>query len=453
MTTAFRLVASATVLETFVLLNRAVPIRVSKESRHISEVHNDKMCLAVLFSDTGSTTDDLLKGGHTLNRLVQNNQLCHFAISPGRKKLRSRSDNRIRTGYGDEIIKFGLAINIGTCNSDTVVRILLDHISVMVDEGDSHALGMIFGSAEHDGFLHPVGTFQILGNLPCNLINTVFENDAVVVVPVVVNTVFDLVAINVGLSFVRSPSVTDIGRNIDNLKGSQESIFDALLQTVNVNGISKVVYVRYFFALLGRCCHTDLGRRRKILQNFTPVAVFLGTSTMTLIHNNEVKVFCGDLSKVFFVVLSDHLVIERKVYFMGCDLTQAFLVGEVHFVNGLFKRCEVLQNALVNKNISVSQIQDSLFKVRTKQTIHDLESSICFARSRCHDKQQSLLSSGDCFNGSIYCISLIVAWRVCTLRRIIRLRNNFLFRIGNALATIQLSVISRHQFVLGREFI
>ena len=156
---------------------------------------------------------------------------------------------------------------------------------------------------------------------------------------------------------------------------------------------------------------------------------------------------------MFFVVLSDHLVIERKVYFMGCDLAQAFLVGEVHFVNGLFKRCEVLQNALVNKNISVSQIQDSLFKVRTKQTIHDLESSICFARSRCHDKQQSLLTSGNRFDGSIYCISLIVAWRVCTLRRIVRLRNNFLFRIGNALAAIQLSVISRYQFVLGREFI
>ena len=312
---------------------------------------------------------------------------------------------------------------------------------------------MIFGSTEHDGFLHPVGAFQILGDLLCNLVNTVLENDAVVVVPVVVDSVFNLVAVDVGLTFVRSPPVTDIGRDIDNLERRKESIFNALLQAVNVNGVSKVVYVRYFFALLGRCCHTDLGRRRKILQNFTPVAVFLGTSTMTLIHNNEVKVFSRDLSKVFFVVLSDHLVIERKVYFMGCDLAQAFLVGEVHFVNGLFKRCEVLQNALVNKNISVSQIQDSLFKVRTKQTVNNLKSGVCFACTRCHDKQQSLLSSGNGFNGSVYCISLIVTWRICTLRRIVRLRYDFLFHVGNALTIIQLSVIPRHQFVLGREFI
>ena len=107
---------------------------------------------------------------------------------------------------------------------------------------------------------------------------------------------------------------------------------------------------------------------------------------MTLIHNNEVKIFGRNLSKVFLIVLSDHLVIEGKVYFMGCNLAQTFLVGEVHFVNGLFKRCKVLQNTLVNKNISVSQIQDSLFEVRTEQAIDNLESSICFACTRCHDK-------------------------------------------------------------------
>lgn len=79
---------------------------------------------------------------------------------------------------------------------------------------------------------------------------------------------------------------------------------------------------------------------------------------------------------MFLVILSDHLMIESEVYLVGCNLAQTFFVGKIHFVNGFFKWCKVLQNTLVNKNISVSQIQDSLFKVRTKQTIHDLESSI-----------------------------------------------------------------------------
>ena len=36
---------------------------------------------------------------------------------------------------------------------------------------------------------------------------------------------------------------------------------------------------------------------------------------------------------------------------MGCDLAQTLLVGKVHFINGLFKRCKILQNTLVNKNV------------------------------------------------------------------------------------------------------
>ena len=440
-------------LEPLNLFYGAIPIRVAKEPCHISKVHNDKVCLTFLFPDTGPSPDNLLKGSHALNRLVQNDQLCHLAVCSGGKQFGCRSDNRIRAGHGDEIVKFGFSVNIRTGDSNTVVRIFLDHISVMVDKGDSHALGMIFGSAEHNSFLHPVGAFQILGNLPCNLVNTVLENDIVIIIPIVIDSVFEHIAVYIGLPFVRPPAVTDVGRDIDNLERSKKSILDTLFQAISIDRISKIIDIRYLFALLWCRSHANLCSRRKVLQHFSPVTILLGTSTMTLVHNNEVKVFCGNLFEVFFIILPDHLMIEGKVYFMGCDLAQTFFVGKIHFVNGFFKWCKVLQNTLVNKNISVSQIQDSLFKVRTKQTIHDLESSICFACARCHNKQQSLLTSGNRFNSSIYCISLIVSGWICTLRRIIRLRDNFLFCIGNALAAIQLSVIPRHQFVLGREFI
>ena len=91
------------------------------------------MRLAVLFPDTGPSPDNLLKGSHALNRLVQNDQLCHLAVCSGGKQLGCRSDDRIRAGHRDEIVKFGFAISIGAGDSDTVVRIFLDHISVMVD--------------------------------------------------------------------------------------------------------------------------------------------------------------------------------------------------------------------------------------------------------------------------------------------------------------------------------
>ena len=174
---------------------------------------------------------------------------------------------------------------------------------------------------------------------------------------------------------------------------------------------------------------------------------------MTLVHNNEIEVFCRNLSKMFLVILSDHLMIESEVYLVGCNLAQTFFVGKIHFVNGFFKWCKVLQNTLVNKNISVSQIQDSLFKVRAEQAIDNLKSGVCFACAGSHKEQQSLLSSGDCFNGHVYCVSLIVSWRVRALRRIVRLRDNFLFHIGNALAAVQLSVISRHKHLLSWKFL
>ena len=216
-------------LEPLNLFYGTIPIRVAKEPCHISKVHNDKVCLTFLFPDTGPSPDNLLKGSHALNRLVQNDQLCHLAVCSGGKQFGCRSDNRIRAGHGDEIVKFGFSVNIRTGDSDTVVRIFLDHISVMVDEGNSHSLGMIFGSAEHNSFLHPVGAFQILGNLPCNLVNTVLENDIVIIIPIVIDSVFEHIAVYIGLPFVRPPAVTDVGRDIDNLERSKESVFDALL--------------------------------------------------------------------------------------------------------------------------------------------------------------------------------------------------------------------------------
>ena len=186
------------------------------------------MGLAVLFSDTGSTPDNLLKGGHALNRLIQNNQLGHFAVCSGRKQFRSRCNHWIRTGYGNEVIQLGFAVHIRTGNSYAIIGILLNHIGIVIDKGDSHTLSMVFGSTEHDGFLHSVGAFQILRDFSGNLINAVLENDGVIIVPVVVNSVFNDIAENIGLPLVWSPAVSDVGCDIDDLKRGKEAVLNAL---------------------------------------------------------------------------------------------------------------------------------------------------------------------------------------------------------------------------------
>ena len=87
---------------------------------------------------------------------------------------------------------------------------------------------MVFRSAEDDSFLHSVGAFQIFRDLSGDLINTVLKNDGIIIVPVVVNSVFNNVAKNIGLALVWSPAVSDVGCDIDDLKWSKEAVLNAL---------------------------------------------------------------------------------------------------------------------------------------------------------------------------------------------------------------------------------
>ena len=76
---------------------------------------------------------------------------------------------------------------------------------------------------------------------------------------------------------------------------------------------------------------------------------------------------------MLLIILSHHLMVESEVHFMRSNLVQAVFIGEIYLIDGLFERGEVLQNTLVNQNVSVCQIQNSLFKVRTEQPVDDLK--------------------------------------------------------------------------------
>ena len=102
----------AAMLKTLVLLNRTVPFRVGEQPCHIPKVHHDKVCLALLFSDTGSSSDHLFERGHALHSLIKNNELGHLAVCAGGKQFRCGCNHGIWFGYRDEIVKFGLAIHI-----------------------------------------------------------------------------------------------------------------------------------------------------------------------------------------------------------------------------------------------------------------------------------------------------------------------------------------------------
>ena len=71
------------------------------------------------------------------------------------------------------------------------------------------------------------------------LTNTVFYDDIVVVVCVVVLAVFDKVAVDVLLSLEGSPSFAYVGRDVDDLEGSKETVVYALPEAVFIDRLPK----------------------------------------------------------------------------------------------------------------------------------------------------------------------------------------------------------------------
>ena len=115
---------------------------------------------------------------------------------------------------------------------------------------------MVFIGTKHDGLGHRVSGTQIAAHLMGHLTDAVFDDDTVIVIGVVIDAVFYLVAIDVALSFGRAPLVANISGNVDDLERCQETIVNTLFKAVFIEWFAKVGDVRLVAGLLGRGCHT-----------------------------------------------------------------------------------------------------------------------------------------------------------------------------------------------------
>ena len=170
---------------------------------------------------------------------------------------------------------------------------------------------MVFVGTEDDGLCHGVGGFQVTADFMSYLANSVFHDDIVVVVLIVVDTIFYHITENVALASCRAPLITNICGDVDDLERCQESVVNAFLQAVCVERLVEIADVRLVAGLLGRRRHTQLNGIAEILQNFTPVAVVLGTASMTLINDDHIEELgFEELLVLLFAILSYQLLIE-----------------------------------------------------------------------------------------------------------------------------------------------
>ena len=87
---------------------------------------------------------------------------------------------------------------------------------------------MILVGTEDDGLVHPACLLQVGSNLVCHLTDAVFDDDIVVVIGIIVDAVFDDIPVNITLSFSWSPTITDIGLDVDDFVWSQKTILNSL---------------------------------------------------------------------------------------------------------------------------------------------------------------------------------------------------------------------------------
>src|SRR5450759_490022 len=88
------------------------------------------------------------------------------------------------------------------------------------------------------------------------------------------------------------------------LVGREESVLDALLERVGVDGIPEVVAGGDLRGFLGRGGQTELGRSGKVIQDFAPGRIGGGAAAVALVHDNEVEEIGRELLEDVFRFLS-----------------------------------------------------------------------------------------------------------------------------------------------------
>ena len=310
---------------------------------------------------------------------------------------------------------------------------------------------MIFIGAKDDCLLHPVSLLEIFGYLLGNLVCAVFNDDIVIEIAVGVDAVFDDVTEFVPLSETGPPPFRDVGLHIDNLERSKKTVIDSFPQTVRIDRFSEIVYVRYVLCFLGRRRHSDLYSRREIFKNPAPVAVFLRRAAVTFIDDDKIEEIPGEkfreafyrlrVSFIIAVFIACKLLIKRKINFMRSDGNRIVL-GEIDLVNRLFERSEILLYGLIDKYIAVGEIQHLALQSAFEKPIDNLERRVGFARACRHHKKEPILTSGDCLNRAVNCVSLIISWIECILAGIVRLGNDLSLVRSNAASAVRLTLPS-----------
>ena len=280
-----------------------------------------------------------------------------------------------------------------------------DYVAVLIYERLTHAFRMVDIDAEDDGLRVPVGFLEELGHLLRDLFGALFDDELPVKILLLVDAVLDLQAVVVHRSCLRPETVNiDVKLRSNDLVGSQKTVLDALFETVGVNRLAEIVDVGNAFRLLRRSGHADLDCFIEVIQDLAPGRIVRRASAMALVDDDEVEERAVKCPEYLLAVLSNKLLVKGEV-----DFERRIELPALNLGGYFFQRLKVAVYRLVNQDVSVRQVEDLLYSARIAQAMDDLECRIGFARACCHDQQDPFIAVGDCLNGPVDGVALVVA--------------------------------------------
>lgn len=151
------------------------------------------------------------------------------------------------------------------------------------------------------------------------------------------------------------PTAVPVKVDADDLVRGKEAVEDALLEAVGVDGLAEVIDVGNVFGFLRRRRQADLRGAGEVIEDFAPGGVRGRAAAVTFIHENKVEKFGRELLvNVLDVLDAGHGLIEGQIDFVG--LIDAPVANLVH---GRAERLEVVVDRLIDKDVSVGQIEDA----------------------------------------------------------------------------------------------
>ena len=335
--------------------------------------------------------------------------------------MRGRRDDREGGLRVDEVVELRLALVVVAGDAHDVLAVGGSQVRVGVDQRLAHALGVVDVLAEDDGLGEAVGGLEKLGDLGGDEFGTLFEDQVPVEVRFVVLAVFDQLAVLVRLAFFRAPTFqVFVDADADHFVRGQETIGDALLERVGVDRIAEVLDIGNVPGFLGRCGEANLRGRREVLEHFAPGRIIGRTTTVTLVHDDQVEEVRGELFvDVLLLLRSRDGLIKRQVDF-ECFIDRA--MGDLG--HRLTERLEVVGLGLVGEDVAVDEEEDALLGARLPKPPNDLEGGVGLAGAGGHHEQDAVLAAGDGLDGAVDGDELVVMRRLAGTVFVVVLRRD-----------------------------